>query len=675
MTDRLALGLTVGASRSVAVATAADGGAPVAVIQRSTAVEVATTAGPAVVVEGFLSRVGDPVRMLAQDGSSHVAADLVAAATTRLIADICDADAAVVSCHPGWWPDVRVQAVRAALDNAGAGSVVLVPEPLAVVRRYEIERGLLDEGALVVYDLGDSGLTVSVVRTGEKSGLLGVAAHSSDIAGSEFDLLTMRYVLGHALGDNEIDPFEPAVETELAALRERCRIAKEALSLDTAAVVSVGALAADGTGQVRIVRNELEDLLRSDVRDSLELVREAVQRAGIGLADVAAVLLTGGGGAIPLVAELISAEFGLPVVACEDPATASAAGAAELAADLLAAESAGAQPLLVDGMLAADAASAAAAAGFATAEPESDHSTIEFETTEPAGKHAAAEPTGKHAADRTDVTLEKPSELATAEPFNDITPLADIDNDEPTPQILTKKRLAVVAAAVAVFGALTAGTLAVAPQFATPSTPETTTNGTPIANIDSPVSVAVTPPLDANGKPVLGTPTLDATGKPIPGAPTLDPTGKPIPGTTVDATGNPVVGAPTVDATGQPIAPGTQNAAPQGQQQQVQSVGSAPAQGAPAQAPAPQRQQAPAPQQQQAPAPAPQQQPAPQQPAPQQPAPQPAPQQPAPQPAPAPNIPNVGAVPGQVLDGAGEVVEGTVGGVTKLPGGLLGGGN
>ncbi|MFD3703399.1 Hsp70 family protein [Nocardia sp. NPDC058658] len=670
MTDRLALGLTVGASRSVAVATAADGGAPVAVIQRPTAVEVATTAGPAVVVEGFLSRVGDPVRMLAQDGSSHVAADLVAAATTRLIADISDVDAAVVSCHPGWWPDVRVQAVRAALDNAGAGAVVLVPEPLAVVRRYEIERGLLDEGALVVYDLGASGLTVSVVRTGEKSGLLGVAAHSAEIAGSEFDLLTMRYVLGHALGDKEIDPFDPVVETELAALRERCRTAKEALSLDTAAVVSVGALAADGTGQVRIVRNELEDLLRSDVRDSLELVHEAVQRAGVGLADVAAVLLTGGGGAIPLVAELISAEFGLPVVACEDPATASAAGAAELAADLLAAEADGAAPLLVDGMF----ASASGVAGLATA--EADDSVIELE---PTGKHAtpehpAAEPAGRHAA--TEVSLVKTSEIATAEPFSDITALADIDDDEPAPPFVTKKRLAVVAAAVAVFGALTAGTLAVAPQFATPSVPETTTSGTPVANIDSPVSVAVTPPLGADGKPVLGTPTLDATGKPIPGAPTLDPTGKPIPGTTVDATGQPVVGAPTRDATGAPIAPGTQSA-PQSQQQ-VQSGGSAPAQGG--QAPAPQQQQAPAPRQQQAPAPqqpAPQQpapqQPAPQQPAPQQPAPQqPAPQQPAPQQQfPAPNVPNVGAVPGQVLDGAGNVVEG----VTGLPGGLLGGGN
>ncbi len=661
MTDRLALGITVGASRSVAVATAADGGEPVAVIQRSTTVEVAT-AGPAVLVEGFLSRVGDPVRMLAQDGSSHVAADLVAAATTQLIADLTDADATVVSCHPGWWPEVRVQAVRAALDSAGAGAVVLVPEPLAVVRRYEIERGPLDEGALVVYDLGDSGLTVSVVQTGEKSGLLGVPAHSAEIAGSEFDLLTMRYVLGHALGDTEIDPFDPAVETELAALRERCRTAKQTLSLDTATVVSVGALATDGTGQVRIVRNELEDLLRSDVRDSLDLVREAVRQAGVELRDVTAVLLTGGGGAIPLVAELISAEFGLPVVACEDPATASAAGAAELAADLLAAEN-GVPSLSATAFVAAESGWADAAAKI----PDSDVTSTEAEYEPSAvtlGKHSAADSTsefttdsGRHAENHSDLAATGSALAMVDGPI--------IDDEEPPRQLVTRKRLAVIAAAVAVFGALTAGTLAVAPQFASPSTPTPLND---VANTNSPVSVAVTPPLDANGKPVLGTPTLDATGKPIPGAPTLDPTGKPIPGTTVDAAGHPVVGTPTVDATGQPIAPGTQNpvqgAAPQVQQpqQQVQSGGTAPAQGAPAPAPAPQ---------QQAPAPAPQQQPAPQQPAPQQPTPQPAPQMPAPQPA----VPDVGAVPGQVLDGAGEVVEETVGGVTELPGGLLGGGN
>ncbi|MFC6011335.1 Hsp70 family protein [Nocardia lasii] len=648
--------------------------------------------------------MGDPVRMLAQDGSSHVAADLVAAATTRLIADIAevtDADAAVVACHPGWWPEVRVQAVRAALDNAGAGAVVLVPEPLAVVRRYEIERGLLDEGALIVYDLGDSGLTVSVVRTGEKSGLLGVPVHSSEIAGSEFDLLTMRYVLGHALGDNEINPFDPAVETELAALRERCRVAKEDLSLDTATVVTVGALAADGSGQVRIVRNELEDLLRSDVQDSLELVREAVQRAGVDMREVESVLLTGGGGAMPLVAELVSSEFGLPVVACVDPATASAAGAAELAADLLAAESPGVSPLLVDGLgLAAGLAEepSAAATGFPVIDPdllerveEPEESTIDFDEPVTTGSElATTESTGKHAA-------VAGSELATAEPFGDgpAFSLDDIEDDDPKPQVVNRKRIAVIAAAVVTFGALTAGTLAVAPQFATPSTPSTTENGSPSGGADSPVSIATTPPLDANGRPVIGTPALDASGKPIPGAPTLDAAGKPIPGTTVDATGKPVVGTPTVDATGKPIPPGTQSAPQAGQsptqqqqQQQQQSAGSAPAPGAPApaqaprqqQAPAPQQQQAPAPQQQ-APAPAPQQQsPAPQQPAPQQPAPQqPAPQQPAPQQprpqVPAPQLPNIAQVPGQVLNGAGEVVEGTVGGVTQLPGGLLGGGN
>ncbi|WP_181701390.1 Hsp70 family protein [Nocardia sp. GTS18] len=596
MTDRLALGVTVGASRSVAVATAIDGGEPIAVVRRPSAVEVAT-AGPAVMIEGFLARVGDPVRMLAEDGSSHVAADLVAAATTQLIDEVRDrveGEPTVVSCHPGWWTDDQVQAVRSSLDNAGANAVVLVPEPVAVVRRYEVERGLFDEGALVVYDLGASGLTVSVVRTGEQSGLLATPLHDTEIAGSEFDLLTMRYVLSHALGDREFDPFDPAVETELAALRERARLAREELSLDTATVVEVGALGEAAT--VRLVRHELEDLLRGCVQDSLTLVREAVERAGVRLGDITAVLLTGGGAQMPLVAELVSAEFALPVVACADPATASAAGAAELAADLRAAES---TPLVLP--------------------------LEEFD-----------EPT--------DIA---PVSLAKALPV--------VDDEVPAKKVVTGKRLAVVGAAVAVFGALTAGTLAMSPQFATPSKPDASTvNPTENAPKNSGPGQAVAPiaTFDADGKPVVGTPTVDANGQPVPGAPLLDSTGQPIPGTVTPA-------APVNSAGGTPQPGGT--AQSPATQQQVQSGGGAPAP------------QQPAPQQ-----PAPQQ-PAPQQPAPQQPAPQqPAPQQPAPYTPPvpqAPNVPNVGAVPGQVLDGAGEVVDGTVGGVTKLPGELLGGGN
>jgi molecular chaperone DnaK (HSP70) len=379
MTERLALGIAVGASNSVAVATTGEVGdgdnGPAgggAVFTHPSILRLAADAAPAfgtdarsagrhssdVVLEGFLARVGDPVDILAEDGTSHSAADLVATAVHGLIDEVdtetTTQDSTAVACHPAWWSRHTVDVQRAALDRAGLREVTLVPEPTAAVRWLEAAQGPLDDGAVIVYDLGASGLTVSVVRTGEHTALLGTPLRTTDVAGAEFDLLTMRYVLANALHGNEFDPFDSVIERELAALRDRCRKSKEELSINTATVVPVRLDPSDRrTDNIRLVRGELEDLLRGPLLTSTDLIRDAVHRAGLDISDIGRVLLTGGGGAIPLVAELISTEFGLPVVAGPEPGHTSARGAAALATDLLsAADCAPTVPAAVLGLLA-----------------------------------------------------------------------------------------------------------------------------------------------------------------------------------------------------------------------------------------------------------------------------------------------------------------------------------
>ncbi|MBF6218977.1 Hsp70 family protein [Nocardia abscessus] len=364
MTQRLALGITVGTSNSVAVAATEEGDDGIgpsgggylrshpSVLRLSE--DMAPTLGAGaratgrhssdVLLEGFLARVGDPVGIFAEDGSSYSAPDLVATAIGCLVDEIAaetgqDATRAMVACHPAWWSRHTVDIQRDALERAGLGEVTLVPEPTAAIRWLDAAHGGTDDGAVIVFDLGASGSTVSVVRTGEHASLLGTPLRNTEVAGAEFDLLTMRYVLANAVLAADFDPFDPVVERELSALRERCRKAKEELSINTATVVPVRVDPADPHGStVRLVRGELEDLLRGPLLSSMDLIRDAVHRAGLDIGDVGRVLLTGGGGAIPLVAELISSEFGLPVVAAPDPEHTAARGAALLAADLLAAE-------------------------------------------------------------------------------------------------------------------------------------------------------------------------------------------------------------------------------------------------------------------------------------------------------------------------------------------------
>ncbi|WP_051027571.1 Hsp70 family protein [Nocardia higoensis] len=354
MTELQALGITIGSAGTVAVATGGTGapdtdpaGAGLVLTHRS-ALRLNRTGGAhfadagaphadGIVLEGFPSRVGDPVAILADDGSGHAAQDLVAIAVDRLIEETTaatgDRPAAAVLCHPAWWSAHTVELQRGALAGTGATELTLMPEPLAATRWLEAAYGPLAGDALVVLDLGATGASATVVRTGPHSAT-SATVRSEEPAGDEFDLLTMRYVLANALGDRDIDPFDPVTERRLAILRENCRAAKEILSGNTATAVHVPL---DGaSGRVRLIRDELEELLRGHLLTCLDLIRDAVHRAGLGLGDVDRILLIGGGASIPLVAELISGEFGLPVVAAPEPAHTAARGAALAAADLIA---------------------------------------------------------------------------------------------------------------------------------------------------------------------------------------------------------------------------------------------------------------------------------------------------------------------------------------------------
>ncbi|QCQ92538.1 Hsp70 family protein [Rhodococcus sp. SGAir0479] len=510
------LGIAVGTTNSV-IAVAPDHASATdetaAVHSRPTALSVPTDGAPVLAgldvsptgtrVTGYVERVGDPVGLLDDSGRVHRGEDLFAATVTGLIATVHDegddtasADAVVVT-HPTAWSAYTVSALESALDRAGVPDARLVPEALACVRWLESARGPQGDGVVVVYDLGGSGLDVTVVRTGAAPSVIGRPLHSEDFAGDSIDHLVTRLVLDGLAGRTaDLDPFDAATTAALLDLRRRCTDAKEALSTDTETTLAV-ALPGLGT-DVRLVRSELEDLIREPLTKSLELVREALRAAEIESSDVTAVLLAGGGGAIPLVAELVSSELGLTVVAAPEPARTAALGAARLAADVPAA--------------------AAAPAAVATAE------TVEL-------PRAAAAPVVPAFPTRRHTTRDGSS---------------------------MRRRVAVVASAAAALAVLTAGGLALGTSSAPPaqsSSPDigtSTSTTAPTTGGDRPV----TEPGTADAVTVGRTGTGTGTGTQAPAVAGAEG-GAPAAG----AAGTPATpGAPTSD--GAPGAPAPAPAAP-----------------------------------------------------------------------------------------------------------------
>jgi actin-like ATPase involved in cell morphogenesis len=472
------LGMKIGSTTCVAVS-GGDRGLEAALV-RGPILELIPDSSPELVdgpgphrVGGFSDRVGDPVALVTEDGRHYNGEDLYAAAMAALAADAgaWDADAVVLAC-PNEWQDYTIDVLRAAAERQELSGVSVVPEAVAAITA--LAQGPVDrfhsqlDGVAVVYDLGGSSLDVAVVRTGSDPTIIGRPLRSDEISGAQFDHLVLGHVLDSVGATDAIDPFDAATVEGLAELRIRCAAAREALSSDTETVVSI-----DLPGlrtEARLVRSELEDLLREPLSNSMALVIEALQLADVDLGAVSTILLIGGGSATPLVSELASSMLRVPVAVNNDPATTSATGAALIAASM------------------AQAAAAAAASVVPATASTSDEIV-------PVSNHA-------------------------------ITPAPRTVKTEPA-SMSRGKRTAIVVGVAAAIALLTAGGLSVGTALTDNSTPkpaaaESSVAGAPATSTTTAKGAPAGSSTDGNGSTntkSTGTVTTGADGKPTTAAP------------------------------------------------------------------------------------------------------------------------------------------------------------
>lgn len=208
----------------------------------------------------------------------------------------------------------QADAVSAALARHRIQHVQLVPGETAALRMLEESGALGDHATLVLYDLGSSGLTVTVMD--RPTGEVLSRARTDEISGNLVDEL----IRDHQLDQRRVD--EPADAAAQRALDDRCREVKERLS-DHGAVCMPG----DG-GLLLLSQDGLESLITQPVEASARLTRQVVGQSGR-VPD--AVVLIGGGARIPLVQSVIQAWLNLPVIVPDQPELVAAEGAALLA--------------------------------------------------------------------------------------------------------------------------------------------------------------------------------------------------------------------------------------------------------------------------------------------------------------------------------------------------------
>jgi len=277
---------------------------------------------PELLVRGYLSRVGDDVPIVA--GDYAVAAEDLVALVARWVVDRAEEleaapPAAVMVTYPTTWGAYRTAVLENALAGVGLGLARLVPAAVAAVADHDD-----GEGAVVaVYDLGEE-FELALLERGPDGGLVpreGGCAESAEGGGCFDDA-----VFAHVSSTLQLDTGVAV----LSQVRQECVGAKEALSFDSEVTIPVEV--GDRPTLVRMVRSEFEVLIDEVVHDTIDTAHRAIRCARLEDDDLTAIVLVGGSSRVPLVAELLSAEFRRPILIGADPGETVALGAASLGA-------------------------------------------------------------------------------------------------------------------------------------------------------------------------------------------------------------------------------------------------------------------------------------------------------------------------------------------------------
>jgi len=279
----------------------------------------------------FKRRVGDPVPLLV-GGSPYPAHALMARLLEEVLGTVTRQQegppAAITVTHPANWGPYKRELLGQAVRLAELDNVTLRAEPEAAAVRYAASERVRPGEIVAVYDLGGGTFDAAVLRKTEAGfELLGEPEGIEQLGGIDFDEAVLTHVTA-TLGQHitSLDPDDSGVIEALARLRRDCIEAKEALSYDTEVMVPV-ALPNLHT-RVRLNRSEFEQMITPALLETIAAMRRAMRSAGIEPAQLRSVVLAGGSSRIPLVSQLLSVEFGRPIVLDPSPEHSIALGAA-----------------------------------------------------------------------------------------------------------------------------------------------------------------------------------------------------------------------------------------------------------------------------------------------------------------------------------------------------------
>lgn len=282
---------------------------------------------PGLVITDFVDRVGDPIGIVAADGSVHRGEALVVDGLRALASAVGGRtlSESVAVTYPAHWGSSAVDALGAALNRVAQRSnrarpLALIPDAAATLFAARANPGIPARGVVALCDFGGSGTSITLVDAATEYQPLALTFRHPEFSGDLIDQALMTAVLANMPSSDTFDSSGTTAIDSLTRLRAACRSAKEQLSSSTVTTLP--------DGGIRLTRNELDVAIRDSLNGFLAVLEETIRGNGIRGSDLVAVVSVGGGANIPAVTTMLSGRLRVPVITTPRPHLAAAIGAA-----------------------------------------------------------------------------------------------------------------------------------------------------------------------------------------------------------------------------------------------------------------------------------------------------------------------------------------------------------
>ncbi len=290
-----------------------------------------------VTLRGFVERVGDPVPMVASDGTAYHADQLVAEALDAMIeASGGEPPTGQLAISvPAHWDTATLRAMRAVMRSnpslaPNGVPARLVSDAVASLTALHANPGLPATGTAALLDFGGGGTSITLAAADSSFEPIETVRYT-EFSGEAVDQLLLSHVLAQVSGSGGVDTAGTSAVSSLEKLRESCCAAKEHLSEAATATVPVDI--PEHQGDVEVTRAELTGLLDEPLTGVLAELDDLLQRNKITWQAISSVVAVGGGARIPMVgtrlAEHVAARGAAgTLVTTPQPALDAAVGAA-----------------------------------------------------------------------------------------------------------------------------------------------------------------------------------------------------------------------------------------------------------------------------------------------------------------------------------------------------------